>query len=243
MAATNISITLWITQPAAPQEAVFIRQHPVWLHHKGQLLIDAWKAQIIHNEAVLKQIEPDFKKLSSIHLCLYHVRQSRLLDENKLIGEQAVENGDVFVLINTEPAEASKVIGFIQANPSFPKKIPPQVPEYMKTVTLKDIIDAKKEIKKDPPIRNKSAWANGSFYLFTFLVIIVSLGVLAKSVPFYTLALIIIAGVLFIPIIGALQLRQDNRLREKTFMELIRLVINQLPLIGSIAKKIGPKSS
>jgi len=36
--------------------------------------------------------------------------------------------------------------------------------------------------------------------------------------------------------VGALQLRQDDRLSEKNFMELIKLVIAQLPLIGNIFK-------
>jgi small GTP-binding protein len=82
----------------------------------------------------------------------------------------------------------------------------------------------------------KSAWANGSFYLFTFAVVITGLGVLARSVSGYALGAILIAGILFIPVIGGLQLRQDDRLSEKTFIELIKLALEQLPLIGNLFK-------
>jgi small GTP-binding protein len=101
-----------------------------------------------------------------------------------------------------------------------------------------------------PPVTNsptkiKSAWANGSFYLFLFVVVILSIGYLAGSLPIQNLIAVIIAGIIFIPLIGALQLRQDNRLSEKNFMELVKLVIAQLPLIGNIFKplldKINPK--
>lgn len=80
----------------------------------------------------------------------------------------------------------------------------------------------------------KSAWANGSFYLFTFAVVIAGLGVLARSVPAYALGGILIAGVIFVPMIGAFQLRQDDRLSEKTFFDLMKMVVGQLPLIGKL---------
>jgi internalin A len=96
-----------------------------------------------------------------------------------------------------------------------------------------------------PPDREKlapkSAWANGSFYLFTFAVVIAGLGVLSNTVSMYVLPIILIAGILFVPMIGVLQLRQDERLSEKPFMELLKLVIGQLPLIGRLAKNV-PKS-
>ena len=86
--------------------------------------------------------------------------------------------------------------------------------------------------KKAPTV--KSAWANGSFYLLTFAVVIAGLGVLARTVPAYTLAAILTAGIIFVPLIGALQLKQDGRLSEKGFLELMKMAIGQLPLIGKL---------
>ena len=84
--------------------------------------------------------------------------------------------------------------------------------------------------------RIKSAWANGSFYLFLFVVVIGGIGYLAGTLKLLNLIAVIVAGIVFIPLVGALQLRQDDRLSEKNFMELIKLVIAQLPLIGNIFK-------
>jgi internalin A len=77
----------------------------------------------------------------------------------------------------------------------------------------------------------KSAWANGSFYLFAFAVVVAGLGVLARSIPVYVLPLVLIAALLFVPLIGVLQLKQDARLGEKPFLEILKLVIRQLPLL------------
>ncbi|WP_103666629.1 COR domain-containing protein [Pseudanabaena sp. BC1403] len=82
----------------------------------------------------------------------------------------------------------------------------------------------------------KSAWANGSFYLFLFVVVVGGIGYLAGTLKLLNLIAVIVAGIVFIPLVGALQLRQDDRLSEKNFMELIKLVIAQLPLIGNIFK-------
>ncbi len=100
-----------------------------------------------------------------------------------------------------------------------------------------DIVMSDEKSNKPMP---KSAWANGSFFLVVFVVVIAGLSVLAGSVPFYTLALIIIGGILFVPLIGVLQLRQDEQLSEESFMALVKIIIKQLPLVGRFAKQ-GPQ--
>jgi internalin A len=85
----------------------------------------------------------------------------------------------------------------------------------------------------------KSPWVSGSFYVFVFAVVICGLGVLANTVPVFVLPILLIAGVIFIPVIGALQLRQDERLSDKSFIKLMEITVGQLPLI----RKLGePKS-
>jgi len=84
-------------------------------------------------------------------------------------------------------------------------------------------------------VTSKSAWGNGLFYLLTFLSVITGVGILAKSLPFYILPIVLISGIIFVPLIGALQLRQDDRLSEKSFTDLMKLFVGQLPLIGKIS--------
>jgi len=87
----------------------------------------------------------------------------------------------------------------------------------------------------------KSSWANGSFYLFIFIVVIGMLGFVAGRTDLVELTVIIIAGILFIPLIGALQLQQDDRVSEKNFMVLVKLVIAQLPMLGTLIEKFNKK--
>jgi internalin A len=98
------------------------------------------------------------------------------------------------------------------------------------------IMEEKSENKNKKEIQ-RSSWANGSFYLFCFIIVIGGLGFLSGFVPFYTLAIIIVAGILIVPIIGALQLRQDKNLTEKSFIELIKIVLMQLPIIRKLTGK------
>jgi hypothetical protein len=83
------------------------------------------------------------------------------------------------------------------------------------------------------PINVKSAWANGSFYLFVFVVVVAGIGFLGKQLDFIVLCVVVIAGVLFIPLIGALQLKQDDLLKDESFLALMKMVIGSLPLIGN----------
>jgi len=97
-----------------------------------------------------------------------------------------------------------------------------------------NVVQQQDESKRQLAVR--SAWANGTFYVFTFAIVIAGLGLLAKSVSGYTLIGLLTAGIIFVPLIGALQLRQDDRLSERSFLTLMRMVIGQLPLIGRFFK-------
>lgn len=92
-------------------------------------------------------------------------------------------------------------------------------------------------------VKARSAWANGLFYLLAFVIVIAAVGLLARSVPWYVLPIVLVAGAIFVPLIGALQLRMDERLSQKSFLELMKLVVGQLPLIGRIAKQQNDEES
>jgi hypothetical protein len=95
-------------------------------------------------------------------------------------------------------------------------------------------------VKPEPnrPIKVPSAWANGSFYLFVFVVVVAGIGFLGNQLSFPVFCVVVVGGVLFVPIIGALQLKQDARVKDETFLELMKMVIGQLPLIGNILGKV-----
>jgi internalin A len=83
----------------------------------------------------------------------------------------------------------------------------------------------------------RSPWASGLFYLFACLVVIATLGMLARALPWYSLPVVLVAAVILVPVIGALQLRQDQGLSEKGFLELTKLSLSQLPVIGQAIRK------
>lgn len=82
----------------------------------------------------------------------------------------------------------------------------------------------------------QSAWANGLFYLFAFVVVASLIGWLAGTLESTQLVLVILGSMLAVPLIGAFQLRMDNRLSQKTFLELIKMTVEQLPIIRGFTK-------
>ncbi|MEH2287892.1 COR domain-containing protein [Nostoc sp.] len=81
------------------------------------------------------------------------------------------------------------------------------------------------------------AFRSGMFYLFVFVVVFCLIAFFGGSLPFHYLALAIIGTAIFLVLIGVLQLRQDDRLSEKSFVDLTKMVLEQLPLISNIIKQ------
>jgi hypothetical protein len=81
-----------------------------------------------------------------------------------------------------------------------------------------------------PTDRSNNPWLSGSFYLFAFVVIVGLFVWLTKlGAGGHILALIGVVGILGIIIIGTLQLRNDDRISDKSFVNLIREVLKKLP--------------
>ena len=55
------------------------------------------------------------------------------------------------------------------------------------------------------------------------------------------LPLVIVTGILVTLLIGAIQLRYDGRLSQESFIKLVKIVLDQLPVIGRLAKLFGRK--
>ncbi|MGK7931113.1 MAG: COR domain-containing protein [Microcystaceae cyanobacterium] len=108
------------------------------------------------------------------------------------------------------------------------------IPNNTGTVVINPQGDVNMTNNNNQTPKIKSAWANGLFYLFVFVVVVAGIGYLAGKLDLIPFIFVIVAGVLFVPLIGALQLRQDDRLSEKGFLELMKMVIGQLPLIGNM---------
>ncbi|SRR5579862_1825751 len=90
----------------------------------------------------------------------------------------------------------------------------------------------------DKPLRPKpmkpeqnNPWLAGSFYLTSYLIIIAGLIALIRYVPWWAYAPSLIALVLLSIVIGALQLRNDNRLKDESFAKLMGITMKRLVLL------------
>ncbi|BBD61760.1 Miro domain protein [Nostoc sp. HK-01] len=97
-----------------------------------------------------------------------------------------------------------------------------------------DQVMPEKPKKEEAQVTLPWAFRNGMFYLFVFVVVFTFIAALGGLLPFHYLALSIIGTAIFIILIGVLQLRQDERLSEKGFVDLTVRVIKQFPLIGNL---------
>ena len=80
-------------------------------------------------------------------------------------------------------------------------------------------------------IKNNNPWISGSFYLFVAIIVIVGLTVLLNYVHWIIFPFIVIAGILLLGIIGAFQLKNDNKIKDETFIKLIIETYKRLPLL------------
>ena len=102
---------------------------------------------------------------------------------------------------------------------------------------IRDMIDEIKTYWPDTHESNENQskisnpWISGSFYLFALILLIILFLVVARSVSIFVLPIVLIAGFIAVSLIGAFQLRQDKRLSEKSFLELVKLTFQQIPLL------------
>ncbi|MCV2487624.1 hypothetical protein OD917_22000 [Flavobacterium sp. SH_e] len=86
-------------------------------------------------------------------------------------------------------------------------------------------------------MKRNNPWISGSFYLFLALMILITIATISNFVPWVILPIVLIGGVLIIGIIGAMQLRNDSKLKEENFMSLMGMTYKSLPLLKNMSDK------
>jgi len=93
-----------------------------------------------------------------------------------------------------------------------------------------------------PTNDKKSPWGSGSFYVVALVAILALLAIISTNVHGTDLLIVIIGSLLFIVVIGALQLRQDEGLSEVNFLKLMIESLKRMPLLrGSDLSANAPK--
>jgi hypothetical protein len=110
--------------------------------------------------------------------------------------------------------------------------------EYIEIVRDLDATLLSCAIEEDRKIMRPNPWLAGSFYLFSIISVIVCLRVVAGPLHPIWIPIVVISGILSVTLIGVMTLRTNEQLKDRPFVELVRLVISSLPrLIGAGGKK------
>lgn len=80
---------------------------------------------------------------------------------------------------------------------------------------------------------NNNPWISGSFYLVALMSVTILLLAVARLVNVALFPIVVVGGLVAIGLLGALQLRNDTKLSEKSFLQLMALSYRQLPFISS----------
>ncbi|MEY2563641.1 MAG: hypothetical protein QOH88_1834 [Verrucomicrobiota bacterium] len=90
---------------------------------------------------------------------------------------------------------------------------------------------------KSTEVRASNPWISGSFYLLLLVVVFAVLLAASRILSPWWLPLLILGGLLLISVVGALQLRNDDRLTDASFVKLIQLAFKQIPFLGKLASR------
>lgn len=93
--------------------------------------------------------------------------------------------------------------------------------------------------KLDNPriMNNNSPWRSGLFYVFVPLVLLAALITSIIFVGIFSTLIIGVLVILGVAVIGALQLKNDARLKDESFVALMGIVIKRLPIINLFTRK------
>jgi internalin A len=145
-----------------------------------------------------------------------HLLDLEALGETSFIPEGIRERVNVKELLDgVEPEEERRVQreeGATKKRDSAPRSPPPQPITSDNTPASKPV----------------NPWISGSFYLVAAVVLMTVLAVISMNVSWYVLPVVIIGGILVITVIGALQLRQDEKLSGSNFLTLMSETFKQL---------------
>jgi len=86
---------------------------------------------------------------------------------------------------------------------------------------------------RELPVRTmpNNPWLSGSFYLFAVVLLIIVALTAARIVTVFMLPIVLIFGIVALSVVGAMQLRHDGNLSEKSFLSLMLASLKSLPLL------------
>lgn len=96
---------------------------------------------------------------------------------------------------------------------------------------VEDVLRAHREVSREAGGRPSGPWLSGSFYLVAVLAITAATISTSRLAPAWAVPVVIVGSLLGVGTVGALQLRHDDRLSERRFVDLIKLTFLNLPAL------------
>jgi internalin A len=104
--------------------------------------------------------------------------------------------------------------------------------------TLRPLPPSEAPVSASPPSPTRNnPWVAGSFYVFAFVMIAASVAAVTMVVSALAVPFVLIAAILALAAISAAQLRNDERLKEKGFVDLMGMALKRLVLLRSEERK------
>lgn len=94
---------------------------------------------------------------------------------------------------------------------------------------VEDVLSVYSKVRETILLR-QSPWVSGSFYLTLFLIVVSALLVAGHLLKIWAVPIIVVGGLLGTSILGAFQLRHDDKLSEKGFLRLMIVAVRRLPV-------------
>lgn len=95
---------------------------------------------------------------------------------------------------------------------------------------VEDVLRAYAEVRPEAQLLRQSPWLSGSFYVTLFLVVISALLAVTRILPIWAIPVVMVGGLLGASILGAFQLRHDDKLTERGFLRLMLVAVRTLPV-------------
>lgn len=80
-------------------------------------------------------------------------------------------------------------------------------------------------------VKKNNPWPSGSFYLISVLILIIAIVTSTIYVDLIVIPFVIIGSILLIGVIGALQLKNDDKLKDENFVKLMTETYKRIPLL------------
>jgi len=108
------------------------------------------------------------------------------------------------------------------------------VDKHQRVLPLDEWEEQMTQKRSRAPSGQLNPWISGSFYLVTFVAIIAAIRFVSGPLKLLAVPAVLVGSLLIFAVVGAFTLRNQGLLHEDRFLELVKVTLNQLPLVAHL---------